>query len=105
MGNRWGRDICRLNDKVAEGGTEIECLEHGVGITMRECQGDGGVGRRWNVPGVSKLWDIKEEVNRVDSAEPEDHVHFLNQTASRRRWLVSGLGRFGVRWKMLFVGE
>jgi hypothetical protein len=58
-----------------------------------------------NVPGVSKLWDIKEGVNRVESAEPEDHVHFLDQTASRRRWRVSGLGWFGVKRKMpLFVG-
>ena len=39
MGNRWGRDVCRLNDEVAEGGTEVECL-HGVGITRQVCQGD-----------------------------------------------------------------
>ena len=40
--NRWGRDVCRLNDEVAEGGTKVECLEDGVGITRQECQGDGG---------------------------------------------------------------
>jgi hypothetical protein len=33
MGNRWSRDVCRLNDEVAEGGTEVERLEDGVGIT------------------------------------------------------------------------
>jgi hypothetical protein len=33
MRNRRGRDVCRLNDEVAERGTEVECLEHGVGIT------------------------------------------------------------------------
>ena len=38
MGDRWGRDVCRLNDEVAERGTEIECLQHGVGITKQECQ-------------------------------------------------------------------
>ena len=91
MENRWGRDVCRLNDEVAEGGTEVECL-HGVGITRQVCQGDRGAGRRSIVPGVSKLWDINKEVNRVESTELENHIHFLDQTVSRRRWLVSGLG-------------
>ena len=33
MENRWCRDICRLNNEVAEGGTEIECLELGGSIS------------------------------------------------------------------------
>ena len=91
MENRWGRDVCRLNDEVAEGGTEVECL-HGVGITRQVCQGDRGAGRQLIVPGVSKLWDINKEVNRVESAELENHIHFLDQTVSCQQWLVLGLG-------------
>ncbi len=35
---RGGRDVCRLDDEVAERGAEVEYLEHGVGITKQECQ-------------------------------------------------------------------
>ena len=91
MENRWGRDVCRLNDEVAEGGTEVECL-HGVGITRQVCQGDRGAGSRSIVPGVSKLWDINEEVNRVESTELENHIHFLDQTVSCYEHFLAALG-------------
>ena len=35
---RWCRDVCRLDDEVAEGRTEVESLEHGVGVTNQESQ-------------------------------------------------------------------
>jgi hypothetical protein len=36
MRYRWCRGVWRLDDEVAEGGTEVECLEDGVGVTEQE---------------------------------------------------------------------
>ena len=52
---------------------------------------DGGRARE-AVPGVSKLWDINKEVNRVESAELENHIHFLDQTVSCYEHFLAALG-------------
>jgi hypothetical protein len=70
-GYGWCGDVGRLNDKVAEGGTEVERLEYRVGVTVWHKMRVRNIDMRWsarattnNAPSISKLYGIKKKSER-----------------------------------------